>query len=353
MLRTCVDELQNNPHCAQSASEHRHSFTDIEFSTNVNTGQAPSAEYVDLKQEEHSVTHWGQMKLLLGEIEFLTPYLSVSNLTIVYAGSSPGHHLMALVNLMPSSWQWLLYDARPCEVYYTDGDAQLEKVGKSTIVLTRVRNHRVHVYTRNLNAMEARCIRDRHVVRPQSVSDPQLLLISDIRTPLNRISEHSVNRDMDLQLNITRALGPFQASLKFKLPYTNLFLPTAYYVKGSLQYQPYSPPISHETRLVAGPDFTNLVPYNTEEYARQMFHYQTVLRTSLYHRTSQVADPALHPFLVEHRVATDHCYDCTCARRIAGNFTDSNAMDLLNDLAGQVSAMQLACKAESGNMLDE
>ena len=90
--------------------------------------EQPCREYVDLKGEESSVVHWGQMKLLLGEIEFLTPYIHIPDITIVYVGSSPGHHLPALVNLMPSTWTWDLYDSRPCEVYHSDDQPLLEKV---------------------------------------------------------------------------------------------------------------------------------------------------------------------------------------------------------------------------------
>ena len=359
----------------------------------------PIADYVDLKQEPCSVTHWGQFKLLLGEIEFLTPYIHIPDLVVVYAGSSPGHHLKALVELMPNTWVWKLYDARPCEVYYSCGDALLEKVCgttsvlfgdgatlttpdveerirdiqtrvkalesanytdasklatlKNTIVVKRETNPSVHVYTCNLTMDIAFHLRQCHVKRPQTASDPQLLLISDIRTPFNRISEHSVCRDMDAQLQLTRELGPYQASLKFKLPYSPGFSSGVKYFDGSLRYQPFSPRISHEARLVAGPDFDTMITYNIAEYAKRMFHYQTVLRTSLYRTHEAVADLERHPHLVGNKIAIDHCYDCTSARTIAAAFlgTGEGALDLLEKLASQVASVQLACKG--GGMLDE
>jgi hypothetical protein len=380
----------------------------------------PEREYVDLKCEESSVVHWGQMKLLLGEIEFLTPYVHVPELTVVYVGSSPGHHLPALVNLMPSTWKWELYDARPCEVYYSDnqmllakvamqsrrgmlfGDevkkeceaqaAEMEKIQakaqqlierlqymsdrpeipkitmghtaeqllklQNTVIIPRTKLSNVSVHNTNLEPDEARKLRSR---RPQTHADPQLLLISDLRTPMMRITEHTVHRDMMKQLDITRALQPYQASLKFKLPYsTEHFNPSCEYLPGEVRYQPLSPRISHETRLVTEPgsDFKTMVPYSTDEYARRMFHYQTVLRTSIYNTDEEVADPDRHKYLVGNNMATDHCYDCVAARHIARQYlaqikSTAPALDLLDDLARQVASTQIACKSDGGGMLED
>jgi hypothetical protein len=374
----------------------------------MGAGDIPTEEYVDLKHEPSTVTHWGQFKLLLGEIEFLTPYLQIPDLTIVYAGSAPGHHLKALIELMPSTWVWKLYDARPCEVY---GDELLEKVcGTSnvlygngvrpvtpdvvertqevqarirvqeqvvanlpiestprtvmykesnklialnnTIVIKRETNPNVHVYQKNIDKSTALDLNLEHVKRPQTASDPQLLLISDIRTPLNTISELSVNMDMDFQVTLVRELKPYQASLKFKLPYTDNFFPEVFYLAGRLHYQPFSPRISHETRLVVGPDYDDMVAYNTSEYAKRMYHFQTVLRTSLYN-THEPAAGSEHQHLTGNKVAIDHCYDCVCARKIASKFLGSSdgCLDLLEMLAAQVASVQIACKG--GGMIDE
>ena len=360
----------------------------------------PEAEYVDLKNEPYTVTHWGQFKLLLGEIEFLTPYLHIPNLSIVYAGSSPGHHLKALVEMMPSTWVWHMFDERPCEVYCSSRDPLLEKVCgtasvlygngevpvtpdmeermeairakirdvesgrmymdtrklaalKSTKVIKRETRPNVHVYEYNINSELARDMFRRCVTRSQSEEDPQLLLISDIRTPFNRISEQSVLKDMDLQLKLVDDLLPWKATLKFKLPYSDGFSKQTVYIKGSLRYQPYAPRISHETRLVVGPDLRKMVSYDIEEYARRMYHYQTRLRTSLYHMDGPVAEPERHPHLVGNSIAIDHCYDCTLARKIAEKFlgTSEGVLDLLEKLAREVASAQLACGG--GGMLDE
>jgi hypothetical protein len=158
---------------------------------------------------------------------------------------------------------------------------------------------------------------------------------------------------MDIQLNLVRGLEPYQASLKFKLPYSSEFSNVATYLKGSIRYQPFAPRISHEARLLVGPDFDTTVQYSNEEYAKRMYHYQTVLRTSLYHTDEPVADPERHPHLVGNKIAIDHCYDCTLARKIAEGFlgTSEGVLDFLEMLASQVASVQLACRG--GGMLDE
>lgn len=395
MQTTSPDELQRHPHCSQCSSEHRHSYTDIEFTHELDLRSVPSAPYVDLKQEPHSVTHWGQMKLLLGEIEFLTQHLGVPDLTVVYAGCSPGHHLKALVDLMPDTWEWKLFDARPCEVYSNEPNDVLEKVCSSrtegsvpqlktrieiqketlehlrgvsyaakikqaenhlqalcsTILIERTYNPRVSVNQYNLTPQAA-----------ETLQGSKVVLISDLRTPLVRISEHIVHADMEAQLRIVQALNPMQATLKFKLPYSECFRREVCYLKGSLRYQPFSPRISHETRLVTGGGLYQLAQYNIDEYANHMYHYQTVLRTSVYNLDEPVADPERHSYLVDAKVGTDHCYDCVAARLIVRQFitkkqgteaTHEQALDLLNELTKQLTEMQLSCRSEGPGILDE
>jgi len=361
------------------------------------------------------------MKLLLGEIEFLTPYTHMPDITIVYVGSSPGHHLPALVGLMPSTWTWELFDSRPSEVYHSDDQPLLEKVAmpskrgvlvgedvkptspaldqklaelqtkvelqaqkvkslqgrpeiprqtmklaleklstlQNTVFVTRDKHPNVRVHRKNLNAQDASQLHSQVVRRPQTESDPQMLVICDLRTPMLRITEYTVHRDMKDQLDLLRALRPYQASLKFKLPYSteNFHIK---YLPGSIRYQPFSPRVSHETRLVTerGSDFQTLVSYNCDEYARRLFHYQTVLRTSIYNTDDPVADPEQHPYLCGNSLATDHCYDCTCSRNIAQQYilktgAKIEPLDLLNDLARQVASTQLSCKSEGAGVLDD
>lgn len=58
-----------------------------------------------------SVAHWGQRKLLLAEVEFLTQHAQ-PGITCVYAGAAPGTHIEFLAQLFPEV-QFVLVDPAP------------------------------------------------------------------------------------------------------------------------------------------------------------------------------------------------------------------------------------------------
>ena len=62
-----------------------------------------------------NVIHWGQRKLLLTEIEFLTMYFEKKTndkpTYVIYAGAAPGNHILYLSKLFPTV-HFELYDPR-------------------------------------------------------------------------------------------------------------------------------------------------------------------------------------------------------------------------------------------------
>ena len=84
----------------------------------VLTSDMPCVPY-----KEHTYNtnqHRGQLKLFLGELEFLMDYFceqrdplwAMKHTLIVYAGAAPGNHLVDLLFWLPGTY-WHLYD--PCE----------------------------------------------------------------------------------------------------------------------------------------------------------------------------------------------------------------------------------------------
>ncbi len=63
------------------------------FTRVLDTGTFPIREYSQHVRWKNR--HWGQLKLLLSEIEFLTPYYEC-NYLVVYAGAAPGVHVPIL-----------------------------------------------------------------------------------------------------------------------------------------------------------------------------------------------------------------------------------------------------------------
>jgi hypothetical protein len=62
--------------------------------------EASKASYRRRNDEYRTLVHWGQRKLLLTEIEFLTRYGHLSD-TVIYAGAAPGTHTAVLAALFP------------------------------------------------------------------------------------------------------------------------------------------------------------------------------------------------------------------------------------------------------------
>lgn len=77
------------------------------------TTDSPKMDYRRRAGEEKKAVHWGQRKLLISEIQFLTLFhdINISNPIIVYAGVAPGTHIKYLQKLFPQCI-FHLYDPR-------------------------------------------------------------------------------------------------------------------------------------------------------------------------------------------------------------------------------------------------
>ena len=90
-----------NKHSAQiwlndDGCDHR---VDIPFNR-ILQADASRLPYKRRMREVKTVIHWGQRKLLMSEIEFLTLYSSSSQM-VVYAGAAPGTHIAFLSDMFP------------------------------------------------------------------------------------------------------------------------------------------------------------------------------------------------------------------------------------------------------------
>lgn len=70
---------------------------------------APRKKYYSRSEEEkEEIRHWGQRKLLMVEIYFLTTYGHLSK-NVIYAGAAPGMHIAFLSHLFKDH-KFYLYD---------------------------------------------------------------------------------------------------------------------------------------------------------------------------------------------------------------------------------------------------
>jgi cap2 methyltransferase len=252
---------------------------------------APAKQYRRRRGETKSVLHWGQRKLLLAEIEFLSIH-GVDGATVVYAGAAPGTHVPILAKLFPKT-KFVLFDPRPFgfeeassirlrQEYFTDDTAK-EFAGRKDI-----------------------------------------LFISDVRTVDWKENESAdiercVWNDMLDQQRWHDMMKPRKSMLKFRLPWT---AGTSEYLDGDLYLPVWGPQTTTETRLV--PHGHTRKQWDNTHYEGQMFHFNTVTRQQCYAHTQPCKDAE----------GIDHCYDCTAEIDILRRVTDHVA-----DFSRELSAL--------------
>ena len=222
-----------------------------------------------LKTEKYSrrttdiktVIHWGQRKLLLTEIEFITMFLTEQMhkipkekvITVVYAGAAPGNHILYLSKLFPFV-KYVLYDPRP-----------FSKNLK--------RNNMISTYEQYFTEETA------HEWEAAKHPDKVILLISDIRTgePESQTSdmvEERVLIDHEWQKNWYDIIQPELSMFKFRLPWVE---GETNYLDGDIFIQPYPPLTSTETRLIIRKN-AGMKNYNNKSYEERLYYFNKYMR---------------------------------------------------------------------------
>lgn len=142
--------------------------------------------------------HWGQLKLLLSEVEFLVHCRDelrvLDAAVVVYAGAAPGEHIDLLITMFPTVSRWLLFDSTRSTV--RSPRAQVFGPGKAGFVTDDT-----------VRALRQRLLAD---------GAPTVLFISDIRT---RPTEETVAKEMMDQARWGVHLRARAMLLKFRPPY--------------------------------------------------------------------------------------------------------------------------------------
>jgi hypothetical protein len=282
------------PSPAHSCTHHNaHTFACSPCSTElpIVLGPAsPSAPYRRRTGEDKPVVHWGQRKLFVSELQFLTAFAHAASV-VVYVGAAPGTHIPYLADLFPGL-RYLLYD--PVDF-----------------------NCRAHPRI----SVRAELFTDETVatLKHGLGVDEQVLLISDIRSVDWRDSdptavEAAVAADMAAQARWLEAFGPSCAAalLKFRLPWSVEGANTACrYLCGRVLLPVWSPPTSSEARLVVMPDrargtAVTCQDWDARHYGDQMFAFQTQTRLHCYALCGLAASVAR----AGSRHGVDCCFDC-------------------------------------------
>ena len=227
--------------------------------------------------------HWGQKKLLLSEIQFLTNVCkklntkSLKDYAVVYAGAADGFHFPILYNLFPELI-WILYDpAKFSKESYMHPQKEKVKIFNQFFTDDTIKHAQ------------------------QNAENRKILFISDIRvTP----KDEQVYVDMINQARWGTSIGADFMLLKFRLPYNepdtfkpinivdlklnknfinnnDLIAKNTIYLKGDVFLQLYHPQYSTELRLFVEKNTNNkydLQNYDYIEIENKIFNYNTEIR---------------------------------------------------------------------------
>ena len=279
----------NNPHLEQIRGKDVVRFLEADIQR-IMIRESARLPYRRRNHDHKSVVHWGQRKLLVSEIEFLTKFAE-EGITCIYAGAAPGTHIPFLSDLFP-------------EIHFVLFDPSTFAINPTAQMTTR------EEYMTNEIANE--------------FINFKTLLISDVRSVDYRIfdplqMEEGVARDMVQQMEWYHIMKPVAALLKFRLPWTE---GETTYLKGDIHFPVWGPQTTTESRLVV--TSPENISYNNKEYEEKMFYFNTVTRSSAYRHDIHI-----------HAEGIDHCYDCTSEIKVIKDylFSSTSRMGTWNSTA--------------------
>ncbi len=219
--------------------------------------------------KKKSIRHWGQRKLLLSEILFLTQWGHLST-TVIYAGAAPGKHIEYLSKLFPEH-NFILVDPNPFAISPSD---------------------KIQIYNQYFT--------DELALELTQHRKEKVLFVSDIRTADYRQmtpaeNENLIVKDNESQIQWVKIMRPIKSMLKFRCTYPDIIQEPCRMFKGTIFFQVWPPPSSTETRLVVD-DSLEMKTYDCLAYEESLFYHNTVTRFQ--HYTHEVHAPGL-----------DHRYD--------------------------------------------
>ena len=215
----------------------------------------PQEVYRRRNDEDKKSISWGQRKLLLSLISFLSNHcMDVKNKVILYAGSAPGVNIGIVADMFPD-FTWHLYD--PCKF-------KLKTDIKRKII----------IYQKRFTDLTAKYWANKNII-----------FISDIRTAdytkINNLTENEnqILSDMEMQKKWVEIIKPSRTQLKFRLNYTGDGRnEEMVYFDGLLYKQAWAPQTSSETRLVIPSPELKYKTYDCKKYEYQMFYHNVTVR---------------------------------------------------------------------------
>ena len=241
--------------------------------------EAPTTPYRRRNLEVKTTLQWGERKLFLYELEFLTQYGVRPGTVVVYAGCAPATRIPFLASLLPHI-QFVLVDPTPLD--FDESEITNVQVRQLAFDDTIAREIRATATAENKTLL---------FIANATTDTPNGFIAGSEGE--DYVDQHAFSKNsMDDQSRWHTILEPSKSLLKFSLPWTN---DSTYYLDGDIILPVWNPPTSTEARLIPN---TFHRTWSHRHYEEQMFHFNTVTRVCLH----------------EHGVTAeglDGCYDCT------------------------------------------
>lgn len=286
------DELINNNHASALALPEFSEFYDMSVKnlpfTRVELDDMPKIKYVDLQLDNiRSTRHYGQRKLLLSEIEFITlmydkyKLLKKKKVILLYVGAAPGYHIPILVKMFPNL-HFHLYD--PANFAINEKDRFHIKIFQDFFT-------------------------DKYIKKYRDNKNP-VLFVSDIRDPFyDNTKSDQLQNDMRLQQEWVLRIKPYGAMFKFRLLFDDNYTK---YLYGDSYLPVWGPLTTTETRLICNKDDTNnwtkFKNYSNRDHEERMMYFNNCYRMNLFNHN------------VEGVPGICHCYDCVSEIIILNNY---------------------------------
>lgn len=247
--------------------------------------------------------HWGQRKLLLSEIEFLT-FAPKDVKKVIYVGAAPGNHIPLLLKLFPDLF-FVCYDDP--QKFSIKEEPRIKLIGK---------------YFDDSDA--------------KLYSMERVLFISDIRRGKqeDQPTEFDVKQDMDDQLRWLKIMNPTFSSLKFRLPWK---AGKTEYARGDIYYPLFSRLNTTEARLFVQKD-APMRFYDNGDYEYQMFLFNKKQKTTEHHWEFD---------LKEKIIGMDHCYSCVCETLILKNYLYGKGVEPSDEKVKEIEDELTTLRSES------
>lgn len=265
-------------------------------------------KYERRQYEYKPALHWGQLKLFLGEVEFLNLVVESAGdaeVWFVYAGAAPGNHIEYLQKLFPKI-HFELYDPNPFAIK---------------------ENAMLKIYEQFFTDADAQYWKSKGVY---------LVLCSDIRS--DPATPENVQRNMQTQLNWWKIMNPQLTMFKFRLPWEG---GKTEYPAGDIYIQAYPGPTSTETRLVCKKD-APLITYDNTKYEEACFYHNKVCRSKQYKSKLGVVNL--------QRDGICMCYDCASFIHIMSDYLSVTKQKL--DLKKIIKEVQQEISFGRGNLIN-